>query len=334
MYRLRRIFHPEIFQGRHKTRKNYFEGWYFKCIDLDQKAPLAIIPGVSYQKDGRDAHAFIQIMDVAHGQVHYFRFPLSDFHADEKTFDVHIGDNYFSRNELRLNIENEQGSYKGTLRFENIVPFPRTLASPGIMGPFTFVPFMECYHGIVNIHHEIQGCLTFNQVEYCYNGGYGYIEKDWGTSFPSAWIWLQSNHFPEGNVSLMFSYANIPWLGKSFMGLISFLRIGEKLYRFGTYTRAKIDRLHSEDGRLQIQLSDKHHVLSIQVENGAGGMLKAPKNGLMADVIRESISGVVHASLKTKTGELVYEGTGTQTGVEISEGMEEILSKQEELRGN
>lgn len=325
MYRIRRIFHPEIFQGKHKTRKDYFEGWYFKCIDLEQKAPIAVIPGVSYQKDGQDAHAFIQIMDVAHGQVHYFRFPLSEFHADDKRFEIQIGDNSFSRTELRLNIQNEQGCYKGRLRFENIVPFPRTLANPGIMGPYTFVPGMECYHGIVNIHHEIQGCLTFNQAEYCYNGGYGYIEKDWGTSFPSAWIWLQSNHFPEGNVSLMFSYANIPWRGKSFMGLISFLRIGEKLYRFGTYTRARIDRLATDGGGLDIQLSDKQYVLSIQVENGAGGMLKAPKNGLMADEIRESISGVVHVSLTHKNGEVLYRGTGTQTGVEISEGMEEKL---------
>lgn len=325
MYRIRRIFHPEIFQGKHKTQTNYFEGWYFKCIDLDQKAPLAIIPGVSYQQDGLDAHAFIQIMDVTHGKVHYFRFPLSVFHADDKNFEVRIGDNYFSRNELQLNIENEEGSFKGILRFENVVPFPQTMTNPGIMGPFTFIPRMECYHGIVNIHHEIQGCLTFNQVAYCYNGGYGYIEKDWGTSFPSAWIWLQSNHFPEGNISLMFSYANIPWLGKSFMGLISFLRIGEKLYRFGTYTRAKIDQLTTIDGQLAIRLSDKHHVLSIRVENGPGGLLKAPKNGMMAEEIRESISGIVHVLLKNKNGETIYEGTGTQTGVEISQGMEKTL---------
>jgi tocopherol cyclase len=327
MYRLRRIFHPEIFQGKYKTKTDYFEGWYFKIIDNAQDAPLAIIPGVSYQKDGRDNHAFIQIMDVKHGKVHYFRFPLSEFHADEKTFEVHIGDNYFSRTKLRLNIENEKGSFTGHLQFDKIVPFPQTLTNPGIMGPFTFIPHMECYHGIVNIHEEIQGCLTFNQVKYCYDGGYGYIEKDWGTSFPEAWIWLQSNHFPEKNISLMFSYAKIPWLGKSFMGLISFLRIGEKLYRFGTYTRAKIDQLTTINGQLAITLSDKHHVLTIQVENGPGGKLRAPKNGLMAEEIRESISGIVHVSLKTKGGEILYQGTGVQTGVEISDGMEKMLEE-------
>ena len=325
MYCLHRLLHPEIFQGKHKTKKDYFEGWYFKIIDTGQQAPLAVIPGISYQKDGRDAHAFIQVMDARHGHAHYFRFPLSAFRASEDTFEVWIGENYFCRNEIRLNIDTDRGRFTGRLRFDHIVPFPKTVTNPGIMGPFTFIPWMECYHGIVNIHHEISGCLTLDGEEFCYDGGYGYIEKDWGTSFPGAWIWLQSNHFPEENISLMFSYAKIPWLKRSFMGLIAFLRIGDDLYRFATYTRAKIDVLNLHEGKLAIRLSDKKYSLSIDVENGPGESLKAPKNGLMAEEIRESIAGIVGVSLKKKTGEIIYAGIGTQTGVEISEGMEKVL---------
>lgn len=325
MYRLRRIFHPEIFQGRHKTNKDYFEGWYFKIIDRAQKAPLAIIPGVSYQKDGTDAHAFIQVMDAGHGHAHYFRFPLSDFRCSKDSFRIWIGDNYFSRDEMRLDIATGQGSLKGHLQFDHIVPFPKSLANPGIMGPFTFIPWMECNHGIVNIHHEIQGDLVLDGKEFSFDGGYGYIEKDWGKSFPSAWIWIQSNHFPEGDISLMFSYANIPWMGRSFMGLIAFLRIGQRIYRFATYTRVKIDGLKLRDHKLAIRLSDKRYLLSIDVKNGGGETLKAPKNGLMSETIRESIAGVVWVTLSKRNGQILYQGEGTQTGVEISEGMEEIL---------
>ena len=28
-----------------------------------------------------------------------------------------------------------------------------------------------------------------------FHGGKGYTDKDWGTRFPTTWIWLQSNHF-------------------------------------------------------------------------------------------------------------------------------------------
>jgi len=325
MYRLRRIFNPEIFQGKFKTTKNYFEGWYFKVIDFGQKAPLAVIPGVSFQKDGKDAHAFIQVMDARHGHAHYFRFPLSEFRASNDSFQVWIGDNYFSRDEINLNIETDQGSIKGHLRFDHIVPFPKTLTNPGIMGPYTFIPWMECYHGIVNIHHEIRGNLILDGKEFSYDGGYGYIEKDWGKSFPTAWIWIQSNHFPEEDISLMFSYANIPWMGRSFMGLIAFLRFDGNLYRFATYTKAKIEKMAMLDGRLEVRLSDKKYRLFLDVENGGGETLKAPKNGLMIEKIQESIAGVVRVSLEKINGEILYRGTGTQTGVEISEGMEDLL---------
>ena len=70
MGRMHRMFHPEVFQGVDKTNSNYFEGWYFKLIDRRQEAPLAVIPGVSFQKDGRDNHAFVQVMDGASHKAH------------------------------------------------------------------------------------------------------------------------------------------------------------------------------------------------------------------------------------------------------------------------
>ncbi|QII81181.1 hypothetical protein G7057_00970 [Jeotgalibaca arthritidis] len=41
--------------------------------------------------------------------------------------------------------------------------------------------------------------------------GKGYIEKDWGRSFPKNYIWIQSNHFNDNQRSLFFSYAHIPY---------------------------------------------------------------------------------------------------------------------------
>ncbi|MCK7537696.1 MAG: tocopherol cyclase family protein [Marinilabiliales bacterium] len=34
-----------------------------------------------------------------------------------------------------------------------------------------------------------------------FSGGRGYIEKDWGHSFPSAYVWMQSNHFQLARIS-------------------------------------------------------------------------------------------------------------------------------------
>ena len=109
------------------------------------------------------------------------------------------------------------------------------------------------------------------------------------------------------------------------MGLIAFLRFDGNLYRFATYTKAKIEKMAMLDGRLEVRLSDKKYRLFLDVENGGGETLKAPKNGLMIEKIQESIAGVVRVSLEKINGEILYRGTGTQTGVEISEGMEDLL---------
>ncbi|MEZ4893124.1 MAG: tocopherol cyclase family protein [Saprospiraceae bacterium] len=37
--------------------------------------------------------------------------------------------------------------------------------------------------------------LTINGEELDFTGGKGYMEKDWGRSFPSAYFWMQTNHF-------------------------------------------------------------------------------------------------------------------------------------------
>lgn len=53
---LYKLFHPEILQWNGK-RTHYFEGWYFKSVSKDSKRAIAVIPGISVEKDNR--HAFI-----------------------------------------------------------------------------------------------------------------------------------------------------------------------------------------------------------------------------------------------------------------------------------
>ncbi|NCU33459.1 MAG: hypothetical protein EOM23_11155, partial [Candidatus Moranbacteria bacterium] len=160
---MNRVWHPERFQGIHQ-KKNYFEGWYFKLIDRQHKLVLAVIPGISIGKNKADSHAFIQVINALSGQVEYYRFPYEQFQTDKGRFDVYIGDNHFSESEMALHLHNEHLRLEGSLSFTNLIKYPSTFFSPGIMGPFTFVPKMECYHGIVNIHHTILGTLAMNDM--------------------------------------------------------------------------------------------------------------------------------------------------------------------------
>ena len=318
MYGLRRLFNSEIFQGKHKKR-NYFEGWYYKLIDPTMEHAIAIIPGISMGKNRKDCHAFIQVLYNGR-QVSYYRFDLRAFRYHKKRFAIRIGQNYFSESRLYLRMSHAEQSHAElscNLTFKDIIRLPKSLYLPGIMGPYTYIPFMECYHGIINIHHNITGKLKIGDKQIDFTGGYGYIEKDWGRSFPKAWVWLQSNHFGNRDASIMLSAARIPWLGSSFPGFISFLRIGEKLYLFATYTGAKLIRLDYEQGILRALIMDRSYRLELSVTQTQGGELKAPSMGRMERTIIESINSVVRIRFCRRSGELLFEGTGTNAGLEI-----------------
>ncbi|HSN58438.1 MAG TPA: tocopherol cyclase family protein [Clostridiaceae bacterium] len=316
MYSVSKLLKTEMFQGKNKT-KNYFEGWYFKLSDETGGNSLAVIPGVSYGESKDDRHAFIQVLDESSRKSHYFRFDISSFCYSESEFSISIGGSSFGRNGIFLDIDEDGFAIRGSLEFKDIVPFPKTIYNPGVMGPFSFIPFMECFHGVVNIASRIEGSLTVDGKETEFTGGRGYIEKDWGRSFPEWWIWLHSDRFEREDVQFMFSVAKIPWLGMHFTGFLSFLRVGGELYRFATYTGAKIKLLESSDGNLKIVVRDRKYSLVISGRYEGSSVLKAPAQGRMLRDIRESVSSEVHVSLKENKGRIIFEGTGRNAGMEI-----------------
>ena len=95
------------------------------------------------------------------------------------------------------------------------------------MGPFSYIPFMECNHAILSMQSHIKGSININNNRINFNNGIGYTEKDWGCSFPKSYIWCQGNSFQNSNASFMLSIANIPFKLFSFRGIICVLIKGK-----------------------------------------------------------------------------------------------------------
>ena len=281
-----------------------------------------MIPGISYSKD---SHSFIQVIHANSGQSHYIRFPLDAFSYEAREFRIQIGPNHFSDHHLALDLDAENLVMKGEIIFKEIQVFPVSLFSPGIMGWYAFVPFMECYHGVVSMQHSLTGNLKVNGSSINFTGGRGYIEKDWGRSMPSDWIWIQSNHFDQhSKVSFMLSVARIPWLNGYFPGFLSFLQLEGKLYRFATYNRSSVRSLHESEDRVEIVLGNKKHTLEVTALKQEGGLLKAPENGSMERHIKESILSTLDLVLKNHRGDILFSGTGRYAGLEIVGKMEKF----------
>jgi len=313
-----RLYNPGVFQGNLR-KKNYFEGWYFKQVTKDLSQTFSFIPGISLVKN--DPHSFIQVMDGSGRFTDYIRYPLEEFRWERKDLYVKVGSSVFTGSEIILDIESERTIVKGKIDFRNIIRYPKSILSPGIMGWYSFVPFMECNHGVVSVNHDLSGRISVNDKVISFDSGKGYIEKDWGVSFPEAWIWIQSNNFNEHDTSFMLSIAKIPWMGRFFIGLISFLYLKKQFYLYSTYNKSVFSVTGNNKDELEIILTNRTSELKIRVIKNSFCDLKAPVAGEMSRRIKESIDSEVHLHLSDRNVNQEYEGTGKNVGLEIIEGI-------------
>ncbi len=316
---IRSTLSPTAYHGTDQPAP-FFEGWYFKIVDVSQRTTFAIIPGI-YK--GKDAHSFIMVLDGRTHEVTTTRFSVNDFRAATDRFAVQIGGNLFTDRSLTLNLPHLQGD----LRFNEVTPWPVTLASPGIMGWFAWMPFMECYHGVVSLDHTIDGSLIANGTPLDFTGGRGYTEKDWGRSFPQTWIWAQANHFERVGTSLTASIARIPFKGLIFPGFIIGLWHEGKLHRFTTYAQSKLEKVEVAPNEVTVCVRNRRYRLWFSAERQTTALLPAPtKTNGMVPMVNESVAGTIKMRLATRRGKIIYEGESRNAGLEI-EGDTTILQK-------
>ena len=319
------IWKPELYHGQGK-RAPFFEGWYFKLVDAHEQHRYAVIPGAFIGHDPGASHAFVQTLDGVTGRTAYHRYPFETFQAARDEFDIRVGPNHFRADRIELDIDRPEGQIRGALRFSGGTPWPVTLTSPGIMGPYAFAPFMECYHGVLSFDHSIAGQFIVEGAAHDFTGGRGYIEKDWGQAFPKAWIWTQSNHFEPPGTCLTASVAIIPWLRGAFPGFIVGLWHGGQLYRFATYTGAALERLDLADTHVTWHMTGRTgphntpHRLEIVAWRAEGGLLHSPERVAMLQRVLESLTARLDVRLLTVEGgreRIIFEGTGRHAGLEI-----------------
>lgn len=308
------INNPEIFQGEKylNSGKNYFEGWYFKCNN--SKEGISFIPGINIE--GKNKNAFIQV--ITNKESYFVNYNINDFKFKATPFEIQIGKNIFSKSSMNINIEDasQELLIKGEVKFSNRRNIETNLISPNIMGPFSYVPFMECNHAILCMKNTTNGTININNKIINLNNGTGYIEKDWGCSFPKKYIWCQGNNFSKENISFMIAIADIPVGLFNFRGIICDLIIGEYEYRFATYNNTKILEYNIIDDYVIINLKKKNYYLNLKITYDKGKKLSAPVKGKMSKDILESISSTIQVTL-IRDNKIIFSDTSKNCGFEI-----------------
>ncbi len=314
---MRKIFlikYPELFQGEKKLKKNkiYFEGWYYK--NTCDKYGISFIPGISINK--REKKSFIQI--ITNNSSYFVNYSIYDFKFSFKPFYIEIGNNYFSKDCIHIDIkdDNQNLTIYGDIKYSNSKNITTNTFNPNIMGLFSYIPFMECNHAILCMKNIADGLININNNKIIFNNGIGYIEKDWGYSFPKHYIWCQGNDFLNSNASFMISIADIPFKIFCFKGIICSLIIDDTEYRFATYNNTKLVKYDVDDNCLDILLKRGHYYLNIKSKYTDNLKLLAPIEGKMGKDIFESISSECIVTLK-KGNYIIFSDTSTNCGLEI-----------------
>jgi len=145
-------------------------------------------------------------------------------------FRMRIGRSEFSEQGVHIDVtpdadDDARDSVYADITFDGMTPWTTRLLHPSTMGVLGWLSGLECYHHVLSLHHRLKGFIRFEEAAangaqrpatagsaesssspppqspdlspgtLHLDGGVGYMEKDWGSSFPDAWIWAQSNHF-------------------------------------------------------------------------------------------------------------------------------------------
>lgn len=277
-------------------QKHYFKGWYFKCCTQTQT--VACIP--SYHRFHNTEVASLQIITDSRA----FQIPCKTMSYREKPLLARMDNCTFSEHGLSLHLQTDTLSAHGALRFHQLTPLRYD-----IMGPFHFVPLMQCRHSVYSMRHRIDGTLTINGTVYRFHNGAGYMEGDSGCSFPKQYIWT---HCFFKNGSLMLSVAHIPMLGGSFTGIIGVIMHDGKEQRIATYLGARV----KEIGKNFVTVRQGQFELTAKLLAQNAHPLLAPNHGEMTRTIHESAACKAYYRC-TYHGEVLCEFISNQASFEF-----------------
>ena len=292
--------------GEDAAVSGYFEGWYFKQQTED--GMLALIP--AYHTDGAGRRtASMQV--VTKDRSWYVELPGDTLDFVRRPLSVRVGRCRFSLRGIDLDLRSGALDVAGRLLFSGVAPL-----AGDIMGPFRFVPFMECRHSVFSMTHRVDGRVTVNGADYVFAGGAGYTEGDRGRSFPKRYVWAQCAWDDGGPCSLMISAADVKPLGREFIGVVGFVYLRGRVLRLATYRGAKAVAV---GGGSLIVRQGALTLTAALAEDGRQApqsqSLRAPHRGEMVRSIREKLSSRVRFTL-TERDDVLFDFITDQASVE------------------
>ena len=271
-----RIFKPTTLRGN-LERNKFFEGWFQKIYSKEQKASIVIIYGYATQNT-QDKFGFIQILFPNQvNEIIYFN--RNAFSCDPHQHIVRMGENVLTT-EI-INIKTNDFTIHLKLKNNQV---SKTFKNS--MGYSYFLPNLPCYHAVLNTGHRVSGEIKQKNERFIIENEPGYLEKNWGTSFPETYYWLHAVDPNDPAVSLLFSRAEIEWIGRKFIRHVGHVRYDQKQVDFRSLKNFTVSILNSSEDKHEVQMTSNTLQLNISISHKSKVQFKGPfDGGLSRDII-------------------------------------------------
>jgi len=274
---------PTQLKGKFKKR-NFFEGWFHKIYSAKHQTSFVIIYGYT-TGNYYDKFGFIQFL-IPNKNVEIYYFSKNEISYNPKNHSVQMGSNILSLKEIKINLKDIYMD----LNISDNLPISSFKNS---MGYAYFIPTLPCYHSILNKSHLISGEINLFNNKYLLDNDLGYMEKNWGTSFPEKYFWIQAVEPNNPNVSLLFSQAEIKWMGKSFIKHVGHLRLNGEELDLRTLTLFNVSYDNTNPENITITIKSKQIKLEMSFSVAKKYMFKGPLKGkLSRDILHHSDSQI------------------------------------------
>lgn len=287
-----------------KKKKNCFEGWYFR--EQGKELTIAFIPALHYDEEGRMTGS-LQVVLPEKSWFFAYDHP-TNMNLPDSLFVV-LGKNVFTEACIHLDIDEPGLSIKGDIYFD------RDYGTKfRVMGPLD-LPIVSslasrvlpCGHHIWAMEQELSGELEiracYGEIGLCngkgdlrngkvfsFDGGKGYLEADYGETFPKSYFWSHCNWFEEKPLRITCAGVELPGDRRG-----CFACIDQDGYRvkLATYRGAKVEAFSPEGFRIR----QGKYVLEGWKMEGKPVTLQSPLGDAMSETTDEYLSCTVRYRL-------------------------------------
>ena len=196
--------------------KSYFEGWYFRVTLPEIAQTFAFMYSIADPIGGQpNSGGAVQILGIDEAYLSRTLPDVQQFWASQTSLDVRHWSK--TRNQQQQGYQVTANSNKGYIcdpsnqkscRWEyQIQPIygwgNPNLPQQATAGWLSYLPVFDPGWQILMAHGLATGWIEWHGKRYQFTDAPAYSEKNWGTSFPEKWFWINCNSFvQESNLAL------------------------------------------------------------------------------------------------------------------------------------